>query len=309
MTKRGETRELHQVALEALDWDADARIRRVWDLKNQWIPYARANALIRLGEEQLNRPRSPRMPCLLVHAAPNSGKTRLQRHYCALHPNDNNPTGDAIRAEVIGIEIRGPDEGAFYDALLVKLHAPFRIMDHPRKKRHQLMNILERVGTRQLLIDEINMAIAGQALKQKTFLGNLKNLLNELDITLFATGTRRALLAVAVDEQLETRFVKEELAPWSNNTDFRMLLESFEARLPLRQASELQDPRMATLIHGLSEGYLGEAAELVMHAAVKAIKTRAERIDLKILKGLNWRLPSQRRAEARGVVANSSKAA
>jgi hypothetical protein len=44
-----------------------------------------------------------------------------------------------------------------------------------------------------------------------------------------------------------------------------------------------------------------EVAELLMRAAVKAIETKKERIDRRLLAVLNWKPPSQRRGEARGL--------
>jgi hypothetical protein len=69
-------------------------------------PYPQANALIRNAEEKLNRPKAPRMKCLLAYADPDSGKTMLEKHYCRLHPIDANPRKDAIYAPVVGIELR-----------------------------------------------------------------------------------------------------------------------------------------------------------------------------------------------------------
>src|SRR5258708_5746123 len=194
-----EARDLHATASEALYWDDAARIKRVWELKAQWIPYTHAKILIRKAEELLNRPKAPRTPCLLVYADPNSGKTELHRQYCRLHPIDSNLEGDSIRGPVIGIETRSPDEGALYDAILRTIHAPFRVQDRADKKRHQVLTILERLETRQLVIDELNTAIAGPFLKRKKFLIALKNLLNELEMTAFAMGTPEARIALAPD--------------------------------------------------------------------------------------------------------------
>jgi hypothetical protein len=232
----------------------------------------------------------------------------LQKHYCSLHPIKINPDGDAIEATVVGIEIRGPDIGAFYDAILMKLKAPLRIQDSSAKKRHQVMNIFPRVGTRQLLIDELNTAIAGHTGKQRAFLAELKNLINELRLTVFATGTDDARVALAVDKQLNTRFKhKEELTNWADNVEFRRLLQAFEQRLPLREESRLQAPGLASTIHNLTDGCLGDVAELLMSVAVMAIKTGKEHIDRQLLNDLHWTSPSQNRLAAH--VARSFKAA
>jgi hypothetical protein len=56
----------------------------------------------------------------------------------------------------------------------------------------------------------------------------------------------------------------------------------------------------AKMIHDLTEGYLGDVAELLMKAAVLAIDTHKEKIDLDIIQKLKWKPPSQRRGEAHG---------
>jgi hypothetical protein len=114
-------------------------------------------------------------------------------------------------------------------------------------------------------------------------------------------STPDARIALAIDQQLESRFEMEELRRWTYGEEFRKLPESFECRLPLREPSELQAPVFAKKIHELSEGFIGEIAELLMHAAIKAIETKRERIDRKLLEELNGKPPSQRRAEARGL--------
>src|ERR1700682_3863472 len=93
----------------------------------------------------------------------------------------------------------------------------------------------------------------------------------------------------------------QELQRWTDGEELRRLLESFECRLPLREPSKLQAPASARRIYELTEGYIGEIAQLLMRAAVKAIVTKKERIDRKILDNLNWATPSQRRGEARGL--------
>ena len=47
----------------------------------------------------------------------------------------------------------------------------------------------------------------------------------------------------------------------------------------LARAIRASGPAFAKRIHELSEAYIGEIAELLMRAAVKAIVTKKERID------------------------------
>lgn len=293
-------RNLKPETAAALTFSDAERIAQIWDLKNTWIPYTRAKELIANAQEILDRPPADRMPCLLIWADPNSGKTALKKHYCERHPINPNLGGEATRAPVIGIEISSPGQGALYDSILAAVGAPFRIPDRLDKKRYQVMTLLPRLGTRQLVIDELNTAIAGPLIRQRQFLVALKNLANELNLSIIATGTEEARVALAPDRQLASRFMMEELPRWTDDTEFRSLLESFERRLPLKEVSELQMPGFAKYLLNLSEGYIGEIAEIIMQAAVAAIKSKTEKIDLKVIEGLKWKSPSQRRGEAGG---------
>lgn len=286
-----ESRALLEKTIRALNLPDSERIDSVWDLKNDWIPYPLASSAFRKSEELLARPRAGRMDCVLVFGEPNTGKTRWHEEYLQRHPIDLNLNGEATKAPVIGIQIKGSDEDVFYNQILDSVHAPLRPQDKHAKKLHQILQILSRTGTRQLLLDELNTAISGPKLAQKKFLECLKFLANQLKLSIIATGTDDARLALVVDKQIRTRFKYQyELKPWRFDEQFFRLLASFEERLPLRKASRLQRPRLAKRLLDLSEGYLGDLAELLMQAAVAAIRTEKEEINLTILDGLNFKV-------------------
>jgi len=288
------SRGLKEEAIQALQLRDEERITAVWNLKSTWIPYPRASEILRKATELLNRPAAYRMPCVLAFGAPGVGKTALQQEYLRRHPFRENLSGDAAIAHVVGIEVKGPDEGAFYNAILSVVGAPHGESGKPAEKLHQVLEILRRIGTRQLLIDELNTAIAGPYLRQKNFAHALKHLANQLKLSVFATGTQDAKLALAVDDQFRSRFEFCELRRWTFGDPFRSLLESFERRLPLRERSNLQAPQLAQTLFDLSEGYFSELSELLMRAAVSAIKSHNEKIDEATIHDLKWTTRSQR---------------
>ncbi len=293
---------LNEVAKKALSLSVAERIQHVRSLKKVWIPYDLAKVVLEKASELLASEKAPRLPCLLLWGDPNPGKTATLKHYYEQHPILPNPGGETIIAPVIPIELKGPDIGEFYSSILRAIKEEFRPEDRIAKKRHQVLTVLAQIGTRQLLIDELGTAIAGPDAAQRKFMVELKNVLNELEMTAFATGTQNAKSALAVDEQLESRFEMLELVRWRNNTNFRRLLESFERHIPLQYPSVLQKPTLAEKLHVLTEGLLGELAELLMKAAVLAIKSNHENIDSEILEKLNWKPPSIRRAAAREAI-------
>jgi len=48
-------------------------------------------------------------------------------------------------------------------------------------------------------------------------------------------------------------------------------------------------------LHAMSEGYIGELSRLLIEAAVKAVKSGAERIDDKVLDAIRWAAPKDRK--------------
>src|SRR5215472_10724277 len=72
------------------------------------------------------------------------------------------------------------------------------------------------------------------------YCGNtLRFLANDLKIPLVCAGTADAKRALITDQQLADRFEAVELPRWHNDEAFLRLLASFQAVLPLRQASDL----------------------------------------------------------------------
>lgn len=84
--------------------------------------------------------------------------------------------------------------------------------------------------------------------------------------------------------QLDNRFERTELKRWEFGDDFRRLLANFELLLPLRKPSELQEPTLAMKLYSMTEGYIGELANLLIRASQVAIEMGDEHISHKLLK-------------------------
>lgn len=264
----------------------------------RWIGYPRTKAIIAKLEDLLAWPKSHRMPNLLVVGDTNNGKTMLVQRFRALHPADDNPDGQGVRVPVMVIQAPPtPDEGRFYNAILELLFAPYRPNDRVDKKLAQVIKLLRHVELRMLVIDEIHHILAGNLNKQRAFLNVIKYLGNELQVPIVGVGTRDAFRAIQTDPQLANRFEPAMLPRWSLDSDFLRLLASFERMLPLAEPSRLHDPALATKLHSLTEGYLGELSSLLVRAAVRAVETGHERIDSKLIEKIDWTAPSKRRRQ------------
>ena len=87
--------------------------------------------------------------------------------------------------------------------------------------------------------------------------------------TTIASGRRRPLSCEA-----------RELPAWRDDTGFHQLLASFESTLPLRRAFTLREARMRKRILHLTEGVTVRVCRLLEEAAVQAIVSGGERIEL-----------------------------
>ena len=287
---------LNDSTLKLLELSDPERIERI--RAPRWIGYPQAKAILAKLDDLLTYPKSHRMPNLLVVGDTNNGKTMLLQRFCSLHPADDNPAGDGIQVSVLFMQAPPiPDEGRFYNAILELLFAPYTPNDRVDKKQFQAIKLLKYVGLRMLVIDEIHHVLAGNLNRQRAFLNVLKYLGNELQVPIVAMGTRDAFRALQTDPQLANRFEPAPLPRWEFDIDFLRLLASFERMLPLREPSVLHDTTLAAKLFSMSEGYIGELSRLLTNAAVHAVDTGRERIDERILNGIDWVAPSDRKRQ------------
>lgn len=289
-----EAAHLSEQARAALTLSVKERIDRVRGAR--WIGYTRAKVILNKLEDLLTHPKQHRMPNLLIYGDTNNGKTMIVNRFKQLHPGHDNPEGEGIVLPVLIIQCPPvPDENRFYNTILEKLFAPYKSSDRVDKKQFQAINMLERVGLKMLILDELHNLIAGNLNKQRQFLNTLKYLGNELQIPLVGVGTKEAHTALATDPQLSNRFEPAEIPRWQMGTDYLKLLASFERMLPLQKPSQLVESKLAIKLLSMSEGIIGELSTILTNAAVKAIKSGKEQITLDLLNSIRWIQPSKRK--------------
>jgi Bacterial TniB protein len=153
-----------------------------------------------------------------------------------------------------------------------------------------------------IVIDEIHNILAGAVKKRDVFLNVIRNLGNDLQVPIVGVGTELAVNAIESDKQLSSRF---ELAPvprWDFDNEYRQLLASFEAFLPLRRPSDLSAAKIAFRIYNMTDGTIGETSALVNKAAVEAIRSGEDQINDQILNKVDWIAPSERRRHAMSAI-------
>lgn len=290
-----ETGHLKPEAVAELALPAKERIRRLGN--PHWISYPAAVALIGRLQGMLEAPRTERMRNLVIHGPTNNGKTSLVRRFEELNPPDPRPESEASGVPVVRVQVPAPaSEGSFYDAILAKFTSPARPRDPAAYKRSQVVAHLAACQTRILILDEIHHLLATDRARPRAMASMIKSLGNELQMPVAVVGTPEALAAIRADDQLSNRFHAVFLGAWKYGTEFRQLLAGFERVVPLGRASGLADTPIARRIHQMSEGLIGEVSTIIELAAAQAIQTGGERIDLGVLKEIEWVAPSLRRA-------------
>lgn len=286
-------------AKQALLQSESDRIRHVCSAR--WIGYKQAEVILAKLEDLFNYPKTHRMPNLLIEGETNNGKTMIIERFKFIHPPCDNEEGEAISYPVLVVQAPPlPDEGRLYNRILEGINAPYRERDRPDAKLFELIRLLEQIGTKILVIDEIHDMLAGPEKKRHQVLNAIKSLGNRLKIIIVAVGTERATNVFQSDPQLTNRFRRMLLPKWERVTTpgkiaFKGLLERFEKTLPLWKPSNLSQDKIANKLIIMSEGLLGELSAVLSEACIAAIKSKSERITLDILKEIDWVQPSARR--------------
>lgn len=286
---------LREATARLADLDNEARIKAIQ--QGFWIGYDRAKEILGDMETLLNHPPIDRMPHMLLVAPSNNGKTQLLKHFLASHPSDPNPNGEAAKCPVIYVSALGPDIGDLCVRILESVRAPYREKATPAERIRTVSKILPQLGTRILLLDEINNMTTGGAVKQREFRNGIKDLGNELRISIVAAGIEDAYTVFSTDPQLSNRFVPAALPLWGLNKAGGSLLASFERRLPLRKTSNLKQAEILQKVIWMSEGLIGEIYEILKRSAIDAIKCGEEQITLASLERIRWIRPVDRRSK------------
>lgn len=260
----------------------------------RWIGYPLAQRIIETLRGLMEKSSRPRMPNLLIVGEPNNGKTTIVRRFLDLHGQGYvNEDADPVKPVILSEAPPSADEKGFYVAVLERFWAPYRATDPVPKLRYQVIHQLRACSTRLLIIDEFHSLLTGSAIKQREVMNAIKFLCNELMIPIIGVGTREAVRVLHMDPQHASRFDVVSLPLWELNQDFQKLLASFEKVLPLKEPSRLHQPEIASMLHAISGGNLGDLHRLLVECATEAITTGVERIDKKIIEGKAWLRPSR----------------
>ena len=225
--------------------------------------------------------------------ATSKGKTMIAEKFLRQHPQRSSVDGEQEAIPVLAVQMPAePTPARLFASLMIAMGKPSGGFGRAEQKEAFALEIMRKVQTRLIIIDELHNLLGASARRQRELLNLLRYIGNELRACL---GTRDAYLAIRSDDQLENRFHPYLLPRWNDDEELGRLLSSFETTLPLREPSHLGAPEMWSLILRRSEGTIGEIANLLTEAASVALLSGRERIDAAAVMEAAYQPPTMRR--------------
>lgn len=260
----------------------------------RWIGYKTAQQIMETLQGLLHKPARPRMPNLLLVGDPNNGKTTIVRRFRDLCGQGYvNEDAEPVKPIILAEAPPSADEKGLYISILERFFTPYRASDPVSKLRYQVIHLFRACHVRMLIIDEFHSLLTGSAAKQREVMNAIKLLCNELAIPIVGVGTREAVRVLHTDPQHASRFDVMSLPIWELNQDFQRLLAGFEKIFPLKHPSRLHQPELATALHAISEGNIGNLHRLLVECAKEALKSGREQIDRTVIQDKAWVRPTR----------------
>jgi len=281
---------LHPAVRGLADEDDAARIAHI--RAKRWIEHRPASVLLEMLDEVFDQPSSERMENLLILGESGMGKTALVNAFERRHavPWDE-AHGLQKRPVLVVLMPPDPTEAALFAQVLAALGMP-PSMAGPASSwsREVAFRVLREVGTRVLVLDEINSVLAGTPRQQRLFLQLLRFVSNELRVALVCTGVPEARHALMSDAQLRSRFAEVELGAWTACADLQELVNRVVQGFPLRRPSPVDGVKVRRLLVERSGGITLHIYRALERAAIAAVRDRTERVCLEGLQdGAVWR--------------------
>jgi hypothetical protein len=249
----------------------------------RWITHLPASRVLGRLQEALEQEPGDRMRNLLLLAESGMGKTMLLRKFHRDHTMTfDAATGVQQHPVVLMLMPEDPSEESFYVQVLKAIKVPYSLSSrrHRITTRETSFRLLHELGTRMLMIDEINSILVGSARQQRYFLQMLRFLSNELQVALVCAGIPEARFALLADPQIRNRFAEVVLEPWEAGPDLAAFVTLLVQGLPLRQPSPIDSGKLRRLLVERSGGITQSICWALERTAVAAIESGYERIDL-----------------------------
>lgn len=237
-----------------------------------------------------------RMPCGLIYGPSNNGKSTLIDQFETLIAKQTISLAAEVKQTWVSV-LAPPhaDEARLCVEILSALHAPLARTSTVREVSTDTRFHLRSAGVQLLIIDEFQHFITGTRTQVRVAMNAIKNLSTALNMSIIGCGLPTAFNAIHSDPQIENRFHPMELPAWNYSDEFKRLLVCLEARLLLREPSNLSSASIAKVIHSRSTGLLGEMTDLLSAACEVVLQDGRECLTVKDLTSANYLGPDERR--------------
>ncbi|OBY86663.1 MULTISPECIES: TniB family NTP-binding protein [Delftia] len=287
-----EAKHIHEGFRGVLELSPQERVRFLYEPR--WIGYARAKLILDDMAALLRMPKVARMRNMLIVGDSNNGKTKVIERFKELHGQGFvSEDSESIRPVIVVESPPSADEKGLYVSILSQFWSPYKKNGTVTELRYDAISRLRLCRAEILIVDEIHSLLVGPAAKLRMVMNTIKMLCNELRIPIVGVGTRDAVRVLHSDPQHASRFDVYALPLWKLDPEFQTLLAGFESVLPLKQPSHLASPEMATLLHDICEGNLGDLHRLLIECSKVAIETGKECITREIVTSKAWVKPTK----------------
>lgn len=265
------------------------KVRLAYLKADRYIPHEAAEVVMEKLGEVLSTPNTVRPPCCMVVAEPDMGKSTLFREFERLHPPVDNVDGDAAIVPVMRMQFPESGSDGVYAEIIRKLNSETTSNPSKGRLRSQALSLLNGIGNRMLIIDEVANVLTVDATKQTVAMNAIKFITNETERPIVFGVTPEAFNVVRKENHIRSRFEPIFIPRFVEGTAYRELLYGFELVLPLRKPSNLiSDDTLANEILTRSLGITGKISKLLNAAAKEAINSGVEQITIDILKTIVW---------------------
>jgi hypothetical protein len=271
--------------------ESDAAVRIAHIRRDRFIEHAGVRPVKRRLLGLLGRPRTVRPQCVLLASESGSGKTALLRHLQRLYPDRAERGSGRIVRSIIYSEVEpAPTLRGVQSGLLTELGAPPLDIRQLHARNDLIKRYLSEFGSELVLFDEVQHL---QALSRRE-----RILLLDWMKWISTAGKASVVVSAAMadgrrliehDAQLLTRFTEMAIPRFRTGVAFGQFLLTLERSMSLRRGSGLAHESLQQAILDESEsmqtlrGLTDGVVKVVQEAAVAAVVTAQERIDLSLL--------------------------
>lgn len=261
-----------------------------------WLNYPAGDQVVQAIAKLFYAEKTHRPKSALLLAPSNHGKTMVLQRVRVLLRAQTVHDSEGATIPIVSIMSPGtPSEGGLYENILESIHALYSPGAKAVSKGNLVRDRLKEAGTRMVMIDEGEHVEHGDRVNVGRYLEAIKGLSADLRIPFVVAGCQKLFEPIRQIESVENRFWPHILHRWGDGEDVRGFLTDLARYLPLRHPSRLTDKPIIRFVLEKTNGIAGEISGLVRAAAIQAILTGRETVDLDLLSSVGYTGPLERR--------------